>query len=105
MASGLFYSHQFLLPGMLVLLPTFTLGSKYLLLAKKLISNTDTTNFDLSYIPVHKPLLELFIFWYLINAECTNTFSFSTTIFFFFFCICKKIRTLLCQAIAMKFIP
>ena len=40
MASGLLYSHRCLLPGMLVLLPTFTLGSKYLLPAKKFNSNT-----------------------------------------------------------------
>ena len=39
MASWLLYGHQILLPSMLVLLPTFTLGSKYQL--KKLISNTD----------------------------------------------------------------
>ena len=35
MASGLLYDHQILLPSMLVLLLTFTLGSKYLLPAKK----------------------------------------------------------------------
>ena len=40
MASGLLYGHQILLPSMLVLLPTFTPGSNYLLPAKKLISNT-----------------------------------------------------------------
>ena len=40
MASGLLYDHQILLPSMLVLLPTFKLGCKYLLPAKKLISNT-----------------------------------------------------------------
>ena len=33
-ASGLLDDHQILLPNMLVLLPTFTLGSKYLLPAK-----------------------------------------------------------------------
>ena len=47
MANGLLYDHQILL-SMLVLLPTFTLGSKYLLPAKKVkfltlnISATDT---------------------------------------------------------------
>ena len=40
MASGLLYDHQILLPSMLVLLLTFTLGSKYLLPAKKFISIT-----------------------------------------------------------------
>ena len=45
MGSGLLYCHQILLPSMIVLLPTFTLGSKYLLPAKKLISdsNNDST--------------------------------------------------------------
>ena len=33
-SSGLLDDHQILLPNMLVLLPTFTLGSKYLLPAK-----------------------------------------------------------------------
>ena len=35
MESGLVYGHQILLPSMSVLLPTFTLGSKYLLPDKK----------------------------------------------------------------------
>ena len=35
MASGLLYGHQSLLSSMLVLLPTFTLGSKQLLPDKK----------------------------------------------------------------------
>ena len=34
MASWLLHGHQFLLPGMLVLLSTLILGSKYLLTAK-----------------------------------------------------------------------
>ena len=44
MATGLFYGHQYLLVGMLVLLlpfiPGSKYGSKYLLPHKKLISNT-----------------------------------------------------------------
>ena len=42
MANGLLYGHHILLLSMLVLLPTFTLGSKYLLPVKKVnFFNTD----------------------------------------------------------------